>query len=198
MYGRWVTSPGTYAAQTRWWYDNVQGMKWAAVQDWMCEPFILAKTGLTVADHQRFTIASYIRLQQLQPRVPWVPVLQGYAPAEYMDHIRQYTNIGVDLTKLPLVGIGSVCRRQSKDVDEAEDIIRRVSGEGIRLHAFGFKTTGLSRCWKMLESADSMAWSYTARIEKLKLPDCNHPAKNCANCLQYALQWRSKVLRGLT
>lgn len=197
MYGKWITPPGTYAAQTRWWYDNVSGMQWAAIQDWMCEPFILDKTRLTVVEHQQRTIESYIYLRKLQPRIPWVPVLQGYAPTEYMDHIKQYKSAGIDLTILPIVGIGSVCRRQSKDVDEAEDIIKQVWNANIRLHAFGFKTTGLKKCWKMLVSADSMAWSYTARIQKLKLSECTHKAKNCANCLKWALQWRDKVLSSL-
>lgn len=194
MHGRWITPAGIYASQARFWMDEMNGMQWAAVQDWMCEPFILDKTGLTVEEHQRRTIGSYIRLRELQPKIPWVPVLQGYKPSEYITHIEMYEDYGINLRSLPLVGIGSVCRRQSSDVDEAEAIIREVSSDGIRLHAFGFKTTGLVRCAHLLESADSMAWSYEARVTKTKLAQCTHNAVNCANCLAYALQWRETLL----
>ncbi len=42
----------------------------------------------------------------------------------------------------------------------------------------------------MLESADSMAWSYDARRAPA-LAGCTH--RNCANCLEYALRWRRRV-----
>jgi hypothetical protein len=41
-----------------------------------------------------------------------------------------------------------------------------------------------------LESADSMAWSFTARRENIRLPGCNH--KNCFKCHTYAMQWYRK------
>lgn len=198
MYGKWKTSPGKYAAEVKWWWDTIPGMQWAAVQDWMCEPFILKKTGKTVFDHQRYTIDSYLRLKELQPSVHWVPVIQGYSIGEYLDHIVQYEEHDIDLTKLPVVGIGSVCRRQSTDVDYAELIIREVANVGIRLHAFGFKTTGLAKCSHLLASADSMAWSLAARRECIKLPECRHAAKNCANCMTYAMKWRDKVMNTIS
>lgn len=199
MYGRWLTSPGQYAAQARWWYDNVPGMQWAAVQDWMCEPFIIAKTGLDVATHQRLTIQSYLRLRELQPTVPWVPVLQGYAPREYVNHLREYEEWGVDLRALPRVGVGSVCRRQSTDVTAAVAIIRELHGAGIRIHAFGFKVTGLMQCAHLLASSDSMAWSFQGRMSMDSrgqtggVKRCAH-RKNPAHCLDCALLWRERLL----
>jgi hypothetical protein len=198
-YGRWVTTPGAYAAQARWWYDHVSGMRWAAIQDWMCEPLILAKTGLTVVEHQHRTVESYLCLRALQPSIPWVPVLQGYAPAEYVDHLRQYEESGVDLRALSLVGVGSVCRRQSTDVDEAVVILKELHGAGLRLHAFGFKATGLARCAHLLASADSMAWAsrgwhVTKEMHRRAgVRRCAH-ARNPAHCLDCALEWRQGVL----
>ena len=47
-----------YAGHIKRWRNN--GNLLAAVaQDYMCEPQMLAKTGLTVADHQRLTIERY-------------------------------------------------------------------------------------------------------------------------------------------
>lgn len=56
----------------------------------MCEPAMLAKTGLTVADHQRLTIERYDALVPLVGDVYLMPVLQGYRPDEYVSHIEQY------------------------------------------------------------------------------------------------------------
>jgi len=62
----------------------------AVSQDFMTEPFILEKTGLTTADHQRLTIERHDELLRCDVGVYIFPVLQGYLPEEYVSHIRQY------------------------------------------------------------------------------------------------------------
>ena len=52
---------------------------WAAPQDWMCEPAIIAKTGLAVVEHQRRTVTNFLELQALAPDLPFIPVLHGWA-----------------------------------------------------------------------------------------------------------------------
>jgi hypothetical protein len=190
MFGEWRTPAMQYASEARWWRDQIGGLDWAAAQDWMCEGFILAKTGFSVAEHQRRTVANYLLLKQLAPDLPWLPVLQGFTLREYRDCIHRYTDAGVCLTTLPAVGLGSICRRQG--TAEAEDIVRFVRGWGIRPHGFGFKLTGLKRVHRDLESADSLAWSYAARNAP-PLEGCTHAS--CANCIKFALRWREKVLR---
>lgn len=194
LYGRWTVSPGKYASQVRWWYDNIAGMQWAACQDWVCHPFITEKTGLSVGTHQRHTVESYLRLRELQPTVPWAPVLQGWCIGEYVDHIRQYEEYGVDLTSLPIVGIGSIAARQHKEADYIEALIREVAGTGIRLHGFGLKHTGLKRYAHLLASADSIAWAQHAVLARLRLPECTHGGKDCSGCITWALRWREMVL----
>jgi hypothetical protein len=66
---------------------------------------------------------------------------------------------------------------------------------GIRLHGFGVKTGGLHLYGHHLASADSMAWSYTAR-RLPPLPGCTSHA-NCANCFTYATHWRARILSRL-
>jgi hypothetical protein len=105
-------------------------------------------------------------------------------------HTEAYLAAGVDLTAEPLVGLGSVCRRQA--TSEIDRIVTMLAGQGLRLHGFGVKTAGLSRYGWALASADSLAWSYAARREPA-LPGHRH--KNCANCLTYALAWRERVVR---
>jgi hypothetical protein len=192
MFGAWRTTPGEYAEAASLYRDNVGNLEFAAPQDWMCEPFIVEKTGKSVAEHQGLTIESVLALRSLAPEVPWCPVLQGWTIDDYLGHVEQYRVAGIDLAREAVVGVGSVCRRQG--TAEAEALFRDLEALGIRCHAFGFKTLGLRRCARSLESADSMAWSLDARRSD-PLPGCPH--KSCANCLRYALRWRERLLRTL-
>lgn len=133
-------------------------------QDYMCEPFILEKTGMTVGEHQRLTIERYDTLLHAAPGCNILPVLQGYQPAEYADHLEQYGE------RFPLnswVGVGSVCKRNSTpdSVFQVLSAIKSVRPD-LNLHGFGLKITALkaSCIRELLFSADSMAWSYHARM----------------------------------
>lgn len=189
--GHWTITAKQYVAEVRRYADEIGRLQWAACMDWMTEPFILERTGLTVADHQLKTTENFLELRDLAPGLPWVPVLQGWTGADYLRHVDLYADRGVDLRQLQLVGIGSVCRRQH--TDEAEEIIRRIASMGIPLHGFGFKLQGLLKVATALRSADSLAWSYAAR--RRQLPEHVGRHKTCANCLEYALRWRLEVLR---
>jgi hypothetical protein len=140
-------------------------------QDYMCEQYIFQKryehTGVrfTVADHQRLTIGRYDALHYHagQHGLVIMPVLQGYTPAEYVDHIRQY---GRRLTAGMWVGVGSVCKRNG-DPSAIRDVLYSISRArpDLRLHGFGIKTTSVAHpiVRQLLYSADSLAWSYAAR-----------------------------------
>lgn len=193
LHGRWTIDPRAYVDEVRRYRDEVGHLTWAAIQDWMCEPWLLAKTGLSVERHQELTIDSYARLLDLDPDLPWMPVLQGWRVADYLRHRDAYAARGFDLARCPIVGVGSVCRRQK--TDEAAEIIAEIRAGGVeRLHGFGFKTVGLQRVGAGLASSDSMAWSFHAR-HRPPLDGCTHA--NCANCLPYALAWRTRLLRQL-
>lgn len=155
----------------------------------MCEPHMLAKTKLTVEDHQRLTIDNYERLLTLAPELPWVPVLQGWTIGDYWEHQEAYEAGGHRLASLPLVGIGSVCRRQG--TTSAGAVLHSFRHDGLRLHGFGFKASGLRLSHEDLTSADSMAWSLNARRNPPH-PDCTHA--KCSNCSRYALAWREELL----
>ena len=131
----------------------------------------------------------------MEAGVPWIPILQGFEPDDYLRHIDQYCHAGIDLTKEPVVGVGSVCRRQ--DTAEAETLFLALYRIGIKAHAFGFSTKGLRRAARHLESSDSMAWSYAARFRPVRLPECRHPYPTCEYCETWALQWRRRLLQAL-
>lgn len=152
-----------YAAEIRRWSGN--GCLLAAVaQDWMCEPFVVERTGLSVPEHQQLTIDRFDALRDEDTAGVYVlPVLQGFAPADYVRHIDAY---GARLAAGAWVGVGSVCKRNGRPDDVAAVLlgIRRARPD-LRLHGFGLKTTALGDplVRSMLHSADSMAWSFHAR-----------------------------------
>lgn len=187
--GEWDITPKDYAKLVRFLYRTVGKMDFAAIQDYMCEPFVLKKTGLTIEDHINRTVQSFIDLSCLDPALPWLPVVQGFTLKDYVTCVERYLAKGVDLTTYPSVGVGSVCRRQNSS--QIEVIIKELCSMGLSLHGFGVKIGGIGRYAKYLKSSDSMAWSRNARWEP-PLDGCLHP--NCANCLKYALIWRNKVI----
>jgi len=162
-HGHYRHSADEYSAQIKRWSGN--GNLLAAVsQDWMCEPWILEKTGLTVEQHQQLTIERYEQIMASGTGgVYLMPVLQGYAPEDYVRHIQMY---GCRLALGAWVGVGSVCKRNG---DQGQIVavlmaIKKVRPD-LKLHGFGLKTTALSSALitSMLETADSMAWSFHAR-----------------------------------
>jgi hypothetical protein len=135
----------------------------AVAQDFMCEPAMLKATGLTVFDHQRLTIERYDALLACSPVAYVMPVLQGYEPTEYEHHLRQY---GSRLDRGAWVGVGSVCKRNG-DPQQIVNVLAMLkeARPDIRLHGFGIKITSLKSgaVRELLHTADSMAWSFSAR-----------------------------------
>lgn len=111
LHGQWTVTPRQYVAEVRRYVAEIGNLRWAATQDWMCEPFVLAKTGFTVEEHQRRTIDNVKQLLDLAPELPWAPVIQGWTWGDYMRHADAYQKAGIDLARFPAVGVGSVCRR---------------------------------------------------------------------------------------
>lgn len=165
-----------YAEQIKRWKHCGQLVS-ATSQDYMCESFILEKTGLSVTEHQCLTIERYDALTTCDTGVYIMPVLQGYQPSEYIDHIRQY---GERLTLGMWIGVGSVCKRNS-DIHQVAAVLLAIKQErpDIRLHGFGLKTTALESnlVRSLLHSADSMAWSFRARKEGRNANDWREAAR---------------------
>lgn len=145
---------------------NLFGNLIAAVcQDYMCEPYVLGKTGLSVREHQCLTIERYEALTtQLEA---WgcptyiMPVLQGYAKEEYLEHLQMW-----DLPIGAWAGVGSICKRNGQP-EEVAAVLRAIKTErpDLRLHGFGLKLTyfDYAGIHHQLYSADSMAWSKAKR-----------------------------------
>lgn len=176
QHGRFLMTETEYAtAANRW---RACGRQLAVVtQDFMCEPFVLEKTGGTVEGHQRWTIERYDRLLSLVDGY-LMPVLQGWTPEDYGRHVAAY---GDRLKPGMWVGVGGVCKRNgSGDTAITRHILKAILSvrPDLRLHGFGLKLTALADAdlVDMLHSADSMAWSFAARVEG-RNPNCIKEAK---------------------
>jgi hypothetical protein len=157
-----------YAALIERW-QSCGRMLAAVAQDYMCEPEALARTGLSVAEHQRLTIARYDDLLPLVHGAYLMPVLQGYQPADYVAHLHAY---GPRLAPGAWVGVGSVCKRNAT-IEAIEEVLRTIrrARPDLQLHGFGLKGTCFASALvtDLLHTADSMAWSDAARKEQRRL-----------------------------
>lgn len=190
LHGAYRHGVQEYAAELyRLHTEGVVNIVAAVAQDYMCEPFMLGKTGLTVADHQRLTIERYDALLTELDRLfggqcpfPVMPVLQGYAPSGYVRHIHLY---GDRLKPGMWVGVGSVCKRNG-DPSRIVEVLSAIATvrPDLNLHGFGIKLTALGHpgVRALLYSADSMAWSDAARKQ----------GRN-ANCWTEAARYRDAV-----
>lgn len=222
-YGRWTITPREYAERVARYDREIGRLAWAASMDYMCEPGVrlggrvgmasAPGTGLSLDRHLRLTVANYLELRELWPQYsdedcPFMPALQGWDAADYETCHGLYEAAGVDLGAVPLVGVGSVCRRQGEA--EIRDIVSVIGGMPLVSHWFGMKLTGIRLagiCAGAVEtpdgltengpaSLDSMAWSYDAR-RSARLPGCTHKAATCSGCPAYAARWREKAVAAL-
>lgn len=202
-HGRWTFTPEQYAASTRRRMVELGRMDFASQMDWMCESDALSATGRTWQEHVRLTVENAVHLRRIAPDIPWMFVIQG-VPEIYGSHemcVRMFADSGIDLTREPHVGIGSVCRLQGTQM--ITDLFSRMRDIGIvNPHGFGVKTLGVKRIEDCdIGSSDSLAWSTNGRrrgyVDRYgndgrALPSCRH--KTCANCIPWALRWLERFL----
>lgn len=182
-HGKYRRDVDEYVEQIDRWRHCGQ-LQAAVSQDYMCEEFILEKTGLSMEKHQELTISRYLEITQWVDSVYVMPVLQGFSPESYASHIKQYGEI---LEENQWVGVGSVCKRNGNP-DAIEDVLLAIKRErpDLRLHGFGIKLTALQRASvrELLYSSDSMAWSHAGRKQD---GDANDPRR----ALEYAAEVQS-------
>lgn len=162
-HGRYRSPVAEYAAEVRRWV-GVGQLDACVAQDWMCEPFICARTGKTVAEHQALTSARYDELAaELSGQAYVMPVLQGFAPSDYVRHLELY---GGRFPRGMWVGVGSLCKRNGRP-EQVLAVLEAIRSRrpDLRLHGFGVKLTALAHpgVSAALASANSMAWSFHAR-----------------------------------
>lgn len=208
IYGHWDDVPlKLFISEARIHIEEIGNIEYLAPRDWMCEPIIInggwagkiyfAGTKLSILEHQHKTVADYLDLREHAPELPWMPVLQGWTLDDYLRCTEMYDKAGINLATFPRVGVGSICRRQG--TKETASILSRLECEGLKIHAFGLKGTGIPNVAPFLASSDSLAWSFAAR-RCPPLPECADELrrtgkghKNCANCARFAFRWLDEI-----
>jgi hypothetical protein len=191
LHGRWRFDERAYVAAVRRYATEIGQLDFAAPMDHMTEVHVLARTGASLRTHQHRTVTNYLRLREMAPDLPFIPAIQGQSIADYHRCADSYERHGVELASLPVVGVGSICRRQH--TDEVEQILRSLTARGYRLHAFGAKVLGLARYADAIHSSDSLAWSLRGR----HMPGCTPSHRSESNCLTFAMAWHACLLRSL-
>ncbi|UJW32530.1 hypothetical protein L3Q67_01705 [Saccharothrix sp. AJ9571] len=193
-FGRWRVDPDLFGSRVTRVLHNVGTPPiFCSPQDMPCEPWSLKASRLTVGMHQYYTTENLLYLRDNFPFIPWIPVLQGWELAHYIEHVVQYRKAGIDLTREPLVGVGSLCRRQRGDTATVVRIIRQLRDIGISIHGFGVSLDVLARRPTDMSSMDSMAWSRTGRWSNRPLPGCTHSGP-CNNCRDAAFRWYRRAV----
>src|SRR5262249_50690028 len=114
-HGRWTVTAPLYAAGVRRMNEEIGKLQWASIQDWICSPAVLQRTGLSLRAHQIKTVDSLYMLRKLAPEIAWLPILQGWNFDSYLAHLRMYRARGFALEKERLVGVGSLASRQHSE-----------------------------------------------------------------------------------
>lgn len=190
-HGGWSITADRFIIEVERVRESIGNLQWVPCMDWMCEPSMIAKTGKSVVEHQALTIENFMYLRERLGAVV-APVVQGWELDDYLRHVEDYRAVGVDLYAEPIVGVGSICRR---DQDAQITAIMQALAP-LKMHAFGVRGRALLECREVLRSADSMAWSFDARYAN-PLPGCFHGpygTGNCANCIRYAVRWYADVV----
>lgn len=186
QHGTWTISPEQYAADVDRYADQIGRLEWVAPQDWPAGAALLARTGLTVHEHQVRTIDSVKLLRKLVTRTRVIAVVTGEHLDDYLRHKDMYLAAGIDLTAEDVVvGVGALVGRKPS---EAAAIIRALHAAGLhRLHGFGVKGLILDEVGPLLESIDSAGWSGEARRRHGK---CPHGLVEWErNCPLFAQEW---------
>lgn len=146
--GGYPETPEAHAAKIhRLWTLGIIRPLAVVAEDYMCEPFVLKRTGLTVEEHQRRTVERYDRLvaelkRLFDGKLPFrvMPVLQGQTRADYLRHLAMY---GDRIGPRMWVGVGSVCKRQG-NVAVIEDLLGAIKEvrPDLRLHGFWREADG--------------------------------------------------------
>ena len=100
--GYWRVSAADYTRAVARYDREIGLLEWAAPMDWLCEPGIRARTGLSIREHQDRTVGNYLLLRELWSRYsgdscPFMPVIQGWSIEDYLDRVSLYSAAGVGL-----------------------------------------------------------------------------------------------------
>lgn len=173
--------------------------RWFASMDYCVEPEI-ARDREEVLDRisrtirANFDCRSGARDLGIEHRL--MPVIQGRRPDDYE---RCLDGLALDYGLTPLIGVGSMCRREVSGPEgliAVFDHLDRILPKGVMLHGFGVKGTALSHLKGIehrIASIDSQAYGQAARHDAF----ARGVAKTDALVAQHMQAWTASQLARL-
>jgi hypothetical protein len=132
---------------------------------------ILVPRGLNVRDGIKATVELGVEVVSEAERLGLldriVPVLQGYDdPSQWLETLDLYKQHGITPSRFKRWGLGSLCMvRSSKLVESVVRTVRRILGDSAWIHVFGLSLDSLRRVYKLIDSYDTAAWVYWAKMD---------------------------------
>jgi len=149
-------------------------LDFCATMDYACEREV--NRGIYPTNRERIeaTISNEIACHEADPRLPWLPVLQGNTRDERRLDLALRAKEGLLLPDY--AGIGSICSRNPK---EARSVIRFYGSQlpGVVYHGFGLHVQALDdpRVSWLIRSWDSYAWNWGRGQKDMDRPEeCLH------------------------
>jgi hypothetical protein len=95
-----------------------------------------------------------------------VPVLQGFDdPSQWLESLDLYKEHGVTPQRFRLWGVGSICMMKSpRMVEKVLSAVRKALGNA-KIHVFGISMNALRRVFALIDSYDTSAWVYWAKVD---------------------------------
>jgi len=156
-WGRYPFTPAAYACWARQTARDVP-LDFVAVMDYACERDVCRDALATNAARISQTVANAVRCLEADPALPWLPVVQGYSPDDYLACARDYRERGLPLA---YAGLGTVCGRPWREAAGLLDFLRRALPD-TRWHVFGMDLRVLADpgARAVVRSWDSHAWNW--------------------------------------
>lgn len=135
-----------------------------ATLDHPCEPGVDRTIHATNEERVELTAKNAGRAMREAAGIPWVPVIQGFVPAEYAHCIEL---LEAEHAVTDYMAIGSLCTRTTRSRTwEVLRVIQKML-PNTKLHGFGVSLTILrdKRIARALYSADSQAWRFFTHFD---------------------------------
>jgi tRNA-guanine family transglycosylase len=132
---------------------------------------ILVSRGLSVKEGVKRTVEYGVETislaEQLGAINRIVPVLQGFnSPSQWLECLDLYREHGVTPQRFSYWGVGSLCMaRSSKLIEGVVRGVKRALGNNAKIHVFGISMNSLRKVFNLINSYDTSAWVYWAKVD---------------------------------
>ncbi len=131
---------------------------------------ILTPRGMSVKEGIKKTVELGVEVVALAEKLGVlnriVVVLQGYNdPSQWLESLDLYKEHGVTPQRFRLWGVGSICMMRSpRTVERVLSAVRRALSNA-EIHVFGISMNALRRVFSLIDSYDTSAWVYWAKVD---------------------------------